>query len=125
MKRKFTKILSCILCITTIVTSIPFTSNAERSSSSTDIPDNTVSVESQEAVIVSEMEGMRSADAKTYLLSDGSYLHAIYPEPVHYRENNEWVDVDNGFETATDDDGDKVLENKKNSFKIRYFWYFN
>lgn len=121
MKKKLTKILACILCISTIVTSIPITSNAYQPSNvSSTSDDNASTVSQEEAVIVSEIQEKRSADTKTFLMSDGSYLHAVYPEQVHYRENNEWVDVDNSFETTSDDDGDAVLENKKNAFKIKF-----
>ncbi len=121
MKKKLTKILACILCISTIVSSIPITSSAEETSDVNAISEESTSVVSQgEAVIVSEIQDKRSADTKTFLLSDGSYLHAVYPEQVHYRENNEWVDVDNSFESASDEEGEEVLENEKNSFKIKF-----
>ena len=118
MRKKISKFLACILCISIMVTSIPITSNAEQQG---DVSDNNVSpVDQEEAVIVSELQDKRSADTKTFLMSDGSYMYAVYPEQVHYRENNEWVDVDNSFETTADDDGDVLLENKKNSFKVKF-----
>ncbi|MBQ4559301.1 MAG: RICIN domain-containing protein [Lachnospiraceae bacterium] len=121
MKKKLTKILACILCISTIVTSIPITSNASQSKDVNMTTENEVlDVKQDKAEIVSEIESERTADTKTFLMSDGSYLYAVYPEQVHYRENNEWVDVDNSLDTTSDDDGNAVLENKKNSFNIKF-----
>lgn len=120
MKKKLTKILACVLCVSTIVTSIPITSKAAKSNDVSTASTSKVSdVKQEKAEIVSEIESERSADTKTFLMSDGSYFYAVYPEQVHYRENNEWVDVDNSLEEASDD-GDAVLENKKNSFNIKF-----
>ena len=121
MRKKLSKILACILCVSTIVTSIPIISNASgtsktESSTTSDVSD----VKQEETEIVSEIESERSADTKTFLMSDGSYLYAVYPEQVHYRENNEWVDIDNSLDITSDNDGNAVLENKKNSFNIKF-----
>lgn len=118
MKKKCLRILACILSITVMITSIPITSNATEQKSVSSEKTPTVSQEKEALEIVSELESKRSADTKTFLLSDGSYLQAVYPEQIHYRENNEWVDVDNSL-VATADEND-VLENKKNSFKVKF-----
>lgn len=121
MNKKLSKLLACILCISTMVTSIPITANAEQQSDASSVSvDQVADVSQEEAVIVTEIQDKRLADTKTFLMSDGSYMYAVYPEQVHYRENNEWVDVDNSFETTSDDDGDAVLENKNNTFKIKF-----
>ena len=118
MNKKLSRFLACILCISVMITSIPMTANAEKPSNI--MEEKTAIVSQEEAVIVSELKDKRSADTKTFLMSDGSYLHAVYPEQVHYRENNEWVDVDNSFETTSDNDGNEVLENKKNTFNVKF-----
>ena len=107
MNKKLSRFLACILCISVMITSIPMTANAEKPSNI--MEEKTAIVSQEEAVIVSELKDKRSADTKTFLMSDGSYLHAVYPEQVHYRENNEWVDVANSFETTSDYDGNEVL----------------
>ena len=117
MKRKLSRILAGILCISMMVTSIPTVANAKQV---IDVIPNITSIENEvEAVVVTELEHKRTADTKTFLMSDGSYLQAIYPEQVHYRENNEWVDIDNSFDTTKDDDGSEVLENKKKTHPRR------
>ena len=120
MKKKYNRLLAGILCLSVMITSIHFPSNAAEQKSVSNENTPAPAISQEEAVIVSELEEKRSADTKTFLMSDGSYMHAVYPEQVHYLENNEWVDVDNSFETASDDDGHAVLENRKNAFKIKF-----
>ena len=73
MKKKLTKILACILCISTIVASIPITSNASQSNDVSMATENeALDAKEEKAVIVSEIESKRSADTKTFLMSDGS-----------------------------------------------------
>ena len=79
-----------------------------------------VNNQTQEATIVAEVTEKREADKKVYLLSDGSYMSAVYPQQVHYEENGKWEDIDNSFASGVDDDGESTVENSKNSFKIKF-----
>lgn len=119
MKKKCSRVLAYILSITIMITSIPITSNAAEQKSVSNKETLAVVQEQEKAVIVSELKSKRSADTKTFLMSDGSFLQAIYPEQIHYRENSEWVDVDNSLD-KTSDDGKDVWENRKNFFKVKF-----
>ena len=51
--------------------------------------------------IVNEDDTLREQNMKYFRLSDGSYTVAIYDEPIHYRQGNEWVEIDNSFVSAS------------------------
>ena len=42
-----------------------------------------------------EETGRREESVKHFRLEDGSYLAVSYGVPVHYRENGEWMNIDN------------------------------
>ena len=46
---------------------------------------------------------LRDEFTKHYYDSDGNYYAVVYPEQVHYKENNEWKEVDNtlSFDSTT------------------------
>ena len=48
-----------------------------------------------EAVVVGEVISERTERTKTFRLSDGSYIAADYGRPVHFFEDDVWVDFDN------------------------------
>ena len=48
-----------------------------------------------EAVVVGEVISERTERTKTFRLSDGSYIAADYGRPVHFLEDDVWVDFDN------------------------------
>lgn len=48
-----------------------------------------------EAVVVGEVISERTERTKTFRFSDGSYVAADYGRPVHYLEDDVWVDFDN------------------------------
>ena len=45
--------------------------------------------------IVAEVEALREENTKHFLCEDGSYIATTYSEPVHYKENGEWKEIDN------------------------------
>ena len=119
MRKIRRKLLALVLSVTIILSCIPITTFAI--GSTTDNIDNTiVNNQTQEATIVTEVTEKRDADKKVYLLSDGSYMSAIYPQQVHYEENGKWEDIDNSFASGVDDDGESTVENSKNAFKIKF-----
>lgn len=119
MRKIRRKLLALVLSVTIILSCIPITTFAI--GSTTDNIDNTiVNNQTQEATIVTEVTEKRDADKKVYLLSDGSYMSAIYPQQVHYEENGKWEDIDNSFTSGVDDDGESTVENSKNAFKIKF-----
>ncbi|MGY0374216.1 polymorphic toxin type 8 domain-containing protein [Clostridium sp. JNZ J1-5] len=69
--------------------------------------------------IVKEEEDKREENIKHFLLEDNTYEAVIYKDPVHYKENGKWQDIDNTLVEAKDDQGNSILENKKNDFKVK------
>ncbi len=45
--------------------------------------------------IVAEVEALREENTKHFLCEDGSYIATTYSEPIHYKENGEWKEIDN------------------------------
>ena len=113
------KTIALILSMCIVLSCIPFTTFAidSKTYSGENIIDNN---REQEATIVTEITEKREADKKVYLLSDGTYMSAVYPQQVHYEENGKWKDIDNSFVSGIDNDGDDTIENSKNSFKIKF-----
>ena len=61
-----------------------------------------------------ELKAKRTRSSKTYALGNGLYQAVIYPEAVHYRnENGEWEDIDH---TLRQENG-CFCENETESFK--------
>ena len=54
------------------------------------------------AYVIGEDESLRKENEKHFRMSDGSYIAAVYPEAVHYLEDDEWKDIDNTL-TLTED----------------------
>ena len=64
-----------------------------------------------ERSIVSEDSYIRGAYEKHFIMSDGTMMATTYAEPVYYRCDNQWVEVDNTL-TLTNDVY-KNINNKK------------
>ena len=60
---------------------------------------NTVSMDDtvalKDAKIVMELTDRRTEYSKEYRLDNGLNLAVVYSEPVHYKENGKWEDIDN------------------------------
>lgn len=73
-----------------------------------------------EPEIVGEIKEERAENQKIFLKSDNSYEAAIYPDAVHYREGNQWKDIDNSLSNKFDnEEKQNFLENKSNSYKVK------
>ncbi len=99
--KKFKKYLSVFLVIITILTTFsvaipvfatgnPFTNN--------DFADKVENQEEMTSKIVGEVNELREEYAKHFVCEDGSYVVATYNEPVHYKENGQWKEIDNSLE---------------------------
>ncbi len=65
---------------------------------------------------VREEHSLRSADMKTFVMSDGSYQTAIYPDIVHYEtQEGDWLQVDNSLI-----ENKETLNNKSNMYNITF-----
>ena len=54
------------------------------------------------AYIVAEIEENRTESSKEYVLSNGLHMFTMYANPVHYKEDGQWEEIDN---TLTLSDG--------------------
>ena len=96
----YKKLLSIILCLSLMSQMIlPVYAIAK--------PENTIDndkVEQEERnlpYIVREDTSLREENTKTYVLSDGTYMVAMYPSAVHQKdENGVWEQIDNSLESV-------------------------
>ena len=117
--KNYLKVISIILTFAIILQSIPIAVSAQ---SILDVltetqPETTVA---EEATIVEEDISLREENKKYFLMSDKTYLIAMYNTPVHYLENGQWVDIDNSLSEDSDSEGDTVFKNKKSAFEIKF-----
>lgn len=103
MNSKFMKFCSIVLTITLLINLLPMqVLGAEFNflfSDSEDIPEKWFYTNQMgdpgEATIVEEIVDARTEYSKEYLMSNGLNMIVVYPEAVHYEENNEWKEIDN------------------------------
>ncbi len=60
-------------------------------------------------VVIGEVESLRDEYTKHFRCEDGSFIAAVYNEPVHYSENGEWKEIDNTVETVSADGAEYSL----------------
>lgn len=70
-----------------------------------------------DADIVGEDESRRDETTKHFLLSNGMYQAVKYSQPVHYKENGKWEEIDNTLEY---NEKEEKYENKSNYFKVQF-----
>lgn len=75
-------------------------------------------VETQE--IAGEETDLRDASVKHFRLADGRYMAAVYPEPVHYEKDGEWVPIDNTLTKETKEDGFVYYVSKETSTPVSF-----
>ena len=71
--------------------------------------------------IVGEAESKREESVKHFRLSDGTYIAAVYPYPVHYKDGNTWKDIDNSLvlSGAEAENGTAALREAENGALVR------
>ena len=69
--------------------------------------------------ILGEVLERRTEYAKEFRRADGSRLMVLYPDPVHYRQDGRWQDIDNRLVEALDDDGAAVFTNRAGAMAVR------
>ena len=62
-----------------------------------------------------ELIEKRKLREKHFLQEDGSIIAKIYDQPVHYKTNNKYIEIDNSLIKEG-----KELTNKNNSFKVKF-----
>jgi hypothetical protein len=64
-----------------------------------------------------EIPSLRTETSKVYENPDGTLTAEVMDEPIHYKEGNSWVDIDNTL--VNNSDGTEI-ENKHNDFKVEF-----
>jgi hypothetical protein len=67
--------------------------------------------------IVAEVIDQRTADTKTFLKADGSYVAVLYGDVVHYLDDGKYIDIDN---TLSYDESSQSYSTNANSFKVEF-----
>ncbi|WP_280684516.1 MULTISPECIES: RHS repeat-associated core domain-containing protein [unclassified Breznakia] len=68
-----------------------------------------------------EVETERTENSKTFIQNDGTFLKEIYFEPVHKKEENGFVEIDNTLENVSLMRSNPVYENKNGLYDFRVF----
>ena len=120
MKKLYKKLLAMVLSVTLILGSVPLIAIAQTQETTSVNTNSIPTVANEKAFPIEELPEKRTGNTKTFLMSDGTYMNAVYNEQVHYNENGKWKDIDNSFNNVTDSNGENVIENRENSFKINF-----
>lgn len=124
---KSSKTLSYILILALLVTALPANIYASaavspsKGQSSAFDSSNHPQLNKNVGKIIGELTEKREANVKHFLKDDNTIEAAIYPYPVHYKENGQWKDMDNSLVEEEDGEtsGSKVLANKNNDFHVK------
>ncbi|WP_045520320.1 DNRLRE domain-containing protein [Neobacillus niacini] len=88
---------------------------------------NTLAAETKETVKnvneLKELTGLRTEKSKTYLDSKTrEYVLEEYTEPIHYKKDKKWENIDNTVVNGKPetDDADLSLENKANKYSVKF-----
>ena len=68
--------------------------------------------------VIGEVESLRDEYTKHFRCEDGSFVAAVYSEPVHYSENGEWKEIDNTVEAVSAENAEYSLS--KTSMPITF-----
>ena len=125
MLKQWKKIIAVFVSITMLLTSISMETMAETISLEPEVPSEeavastTTESDNSEVTVIGELVEKREANIKHYRMSDGTNTAAVYPQEIHYEdENGSLVDIDNSF-TSVRDGTDDVFANKKNEFLVK------
>ncbi|WP_144551291.1 DNRLRE domain-containing protein [Peribacillus simplex] len=70
-----------------------------------------------------ELDELRTENSKTYLdTKTREYVLEEYTEPIHYKKDKEWENINNEIvsEKAESDDADLSVGNKANKYKVKF-----
>ncbi|HBL85457.1 MAG: hypothetical protein A2Y17_06055 [Clostridiales bacterium GWF2_38_85] len=87
--------LSFVLVVIMILSSIPASALTVLSNDNINSIENTSEKEESEKLIVEEDTSKRGEFEKHFYCTDGSFVAVMYPEAIHYKDGEEWIDVDN------------------------------
>ena len=90
------KTVAFFLAIMFVVQILPLSTLATEINNREILEDTVVdTAEEYSPEIVGEVESLRDEYTKHFRREDGSFVAAVYNEPVHYQKNGEWKEIDN------------------------------
>ena len=125
--KKVRKIIAILLTVLTLMSVISaatpvlavevteLTESAEETSETVEDEQNETAT--KEAEILYEDTSRRDEYTKHFKMSNGLNKAVKYAQPIHYKENDEWVNIDNTLEYNQETE---KYENKANSFKVKF-----
>ncbi len=69
-------------------------------------------------VIIGEDDTRRQRNVKEFKQSDGSYIAAVYPFPIHVQKDEKWVDIDNTLQPQSQPLSKSTLLNGNSATKF-------
>lgn len=126
MKKHFKILLAFVLSLAIVVTHIPMISAEDifGTTNKNDIKQENIiqpTYEKSEAHIIGEVIEKREANVKVFRLSDGTYMYAEYPQQIHFKENDKWIDYDNTLiEEKSEESDNTELVNGKSDIKVKF-----
>ena len=130
MKYSFWRFLSVILVFSlfiNILPSVPVFAEKDIDNESAPLSENDEDAElffdnpskTYEAEITAESATLRDRCQKTFVLDDGTFLCAVYPDSVHYKNGDSWEDINNSLVLTRDEkSGKEVYKNASNEIKV-------
>ncbi|RHW36023.1 hypothetical protein D1B31_18220 [Neobacillus notoginsengisoli] len=116
-KIRIYKLISVFLSFLLIFTSIPWQTihvSAEETGSAPNVQSK-VNDETQ-STDIKEIPSLRTEKAKVFQNKDGSYVSEVFLDPIHYKENGKWEDINNTLEENFQGE----YENRANNFKVKF-----
>ena len=122
-KRWVLKSISVLLSVVLVLQIVPFSVIAanvtqKQSQETTEIIDMNAS--ETEPEIVGEVVSLRGEYTKHFRREDGSFVAAIYNEPVHYQKNGVWEEVDNTIMVTNNTASSNATVNSANKLDSSY-----
>ena len=119
----FTRILSFVLILALLLQVFPaqvFAASNVPETVATFQPSETPAEdeEPEDVHIVEEITEKRTEFTKSFKLSNGLNMAAVYPNAVHYEENGTWKEIDNTLQLEQRD-SQNVYINKAGSWKVQ------
>ena len=85
--------------------------------------DEESSGEEEEAYVICEDASIRTENVKHYIMSDHSKVAAVYADPVHYKLDDNWIDINNELIPVGEGRDGKDFggfRTRSNSFELRF-----
>lgn len=120
--KKIFRSLAIFLITSMLLTMHPlhtFTMTSNNKVEKSIVPSTSYVAETNEVEIIGEVLEKREQNVKHFLRKDMSYIAAVYPTAVHYKEGGKWKDIDNSLLDTVDEESNEAFENADNSYKIK------